>query len=345
MPQLSKDFANHKNRIELSNHLRFTREEPSISQGEIWREPPSGVSGASMQISQKNNPGSHFSEQPDEPMCRLARYIEDHAEESLPLTTLSKIANLSPEHLQKRFRKSLGVSPKEFQNNCRMKRLRSELQNQNSIADSIYSAGFGSPSRVYEKLDSQLGMTPREYRAFGKGVEISYAECETNFGRILLAASDRGICFLQFAESSEKLLALLEGEFPSASLQKMYDTQSDTFAEWMKQVNGYLDGQDTLHDLPLDIRGGVLQLKVWKYLQSIPRGETRSYSEVAAAIGHPNAARAVASACAKNRIALLIPCHRVLRGSGELAGYRWGLERKERLLSLEERNPVSGDKI
>jgi AraC family transcriptional regulator of adaptative response/methylated-DNA-[protein]-cysteine methyltransferase len=216
-----------------------------------------------------------------------------------------------------------------------MRTLKKELRSDAPVADAIYQAGFGSGSRVYEKADTQLGMTPSEYRSGGRGLTISHAGADTPLGRLMIGATDRGICFLQFGETDAELAKELARQFPAATTQPMPSTHKKQFDSWMTALNRHLRGREPQLDLPLDVRGTAFQLIVWRYLQKVPYGEVRSYSEVAEAIGRPSAARAVARACASNSIALLIPCHRVVRGTGELGGYRWGMQRKRVLLDTE----------
>lgn len=270
-------------------------------------------------------------------MLDLARYIEANCDQSLTLEVLAEQAHYSPFHLQRLFKAAIGVSPKEYLESCRLQRLKSGLQDQQSVGYAIYDAGFGSSSRVYEKLDTRLGMTPKQYREKGKGIEISYASAPTQLGQVMMGATDRGICFIQFGSSERELLEQLRREYPSASVVPMTHEHEHQFELWMQALSNFLAGEIRTLDLPLDIRGTAFQLKVWKYLQTIPAGHVESYSEVAEAIGSPKAVRAVANACAKNTIAIAIPCHRVIRGNGDLAGYRWGKERKRTLLDLERK--------
>lgn len=265
----------------------------------------------------------------------LCRYIETHADETLTLETLSRQAHLSPYHLQRQFKAQAGVTPKQYQEACRMRSLRSDLRDGGAVTQAIYDAGFGSASRVYEKVASHLGMTPKQYRAGGKDVPISYAAAQTPFGCLLLGATDRGLCFVQFGDDEESLLAQLHSEYPNATLTAMQGEMKPVFQDWMQTLVMHLDGRQPSPDLPLDVHGTAFQIKVWRYLQKIPYGELQSYAEVARGIGQPKAVRAVASACASNRVALLIPCHRVIRGDGSLGGYRWGLERKRALIDRE----------
>lgn len=265
----------------------------------------------------------------------LARQIEARPEQTVSLEQLAKRAGYSPFHLQRSFKAIMGSSPKEYRTAARVRMLKKELRNDAPVADAIYQAGFGSGSRVYEQADGQLGMTPSEYRSGGKGLTLSYASGRTPLGLMMIGATDRGICFLQFGESVPELVTQLEQQFPAAAVQPMPDTHKKQFDSWMTALNRHLQGLEPQLDLPMDVRGTAFQLIVWRYLQKLPYGEVRSYSEVAMAIGKPSAARAVARACATNPVGLLIPCHRVVRGTGELGGYRWGVQRKRVLLDTE----------
>jgi AraC family transcriptional regulator of adaptative response/methylated-DNA-[protein]-cysteine methyltransferase len=216
-----------------------------------------------------------------------------------------------------------------------MNRLKTGLRAGERVTGAIYDAGFGSASRVYERVDTRLGMTPKQYRTGGAGVAISYASSPTQLGTMMIAATDRGLCSLQFGESETELRARLAKEYPAAKLSPMPPERKGQFADWIRALSQYLAGSTTSLDLPLDVRGTAFQMKVWSYLQRIPYGEVQSYSEVAAGIGRPRAVRAVGSACASNEVALVIPCHRVIRGDGGLGGYRWGLHRKRTLIERE----------
>jgi AraC family transcriptional regulator, regulatory protein of adaptative response / methylated-DNA-[protein]-cysteine methyltransferase len=272
----------------------------------------------------------------DDTMQQLCRYIAAHCEETLPLRDLAARASLSPFHLQRKFKATIGVTPREYQESCRLKALKSGLQEKSSVTRAIYDAGFNSSSRVYSRSDTRLGMTPRQYRLGGKALQISYADAMTPLGRLMIGATDRGICFIQFGMDADNLYGSLQEEFPAATLTPMDDSAKHQFSLWMENLSEYLKGEAALMNLPLDIRGTAFQMKVWKYLQKIPAGATRSYAEVARGIGHPAAARAVARACASNRIAIAVPCHRVIRGDGKMSGYRWSPERKRKLLDIEK---------
>lgn len=268
---------------------------------------------------------------------RLCEHIRLNCQsgESLNLRELSGQAGLSPFHLQRTFKAIVGVSPKQYVEACRMEALKERLRARDSVTTAIYEAGFNSTSRVYERVDTRLGMTPGEYRAGGKNVTISYASMETPLGRMMAGATDRGLCFLQFGESPDALLEMLRKEYPAAALGQMNTPYPEQFDLWMKSLSQYLRREQVRLNVPIDVQSTAFQLKVWRYLQSIPYGEVQSYSEVAKAIGNPAATRAVARACASNRVAIVIPCHRVIRGNGELGGYRWGIERKRVLIDSE----------
>ena len=271
----------------------------------------------------------------NEVVHELARHIDAHPEQSMHLADLAARAGYSAFHLQRNFKAIMGSTPKEYQTAARLRTLKNQLRADSPVSKAIYEAGFGSGSRVYEKTDGQLGMTPSEYRSGGKGLTISYASGSTPLGLLMIGATDRGICFLQFGEAHTALAAELERQFPAATLQTMPASHEKEFDAWMAALNRHLRGLEPRLDLPLDVRGTAFQLIVWRYLQKLPYGEVRSYAEVAQAIGRPTAARAVARACASNNVALVIPCHRVVRGTGELGGYRWGLQRKRVLLDTE----------
>lgn len=265
----------------------------------------------------------------------ICEYIEAHRDERITLEHLSQLANLSPSHFQKRFKAMVGVSPKQYLEACRMNQLKELLRQNHDVTFAAFGAGFSSSSRLYEKIDRQLGMTPNQYRHGGKGLSISYAAAKLSVGYLMIGATDRGICFLQFGNSELELLEILRAEFPNADCSAMPDESMGQFMLWIQMLESYLLGETIILNLPLDIQGTAFQRKVWNYLQAIPYGETRTYTEVANGIGQPKSARAVASACAANQTAIVIPCHRVIRGDGTLAGYRWGLPLKQSLIDTE----------
>ena len=266
----------------------------------------------------------------------VCRYIESNsADAHLKLTDLAARAGLSPFHFQRSFKALTGVSPKHYVEAVRLKTLKSSLKNSKDVTEAVYDAGYGSSSRVYERADTRLGMTPRQYREGGRDVVITHVTVTTPVGKMMIGATDRGLCFVQFGDTGTTLLKELKKEYPAAKLQEMTKPYPNEFNRWVSSLTEYIAGGQPHLDLPLDIRATAFQMRVWNYLQSIPYGTVQSYGEVAAAIGEPKAARAVARACASNTIAIAIPCHRVVRGSGELGGYRWGLARKRTFIDQE----------
>lgn len=266
----------------------------------------------------------------------IARLIEQRVDERLTLATLARHVGMSPARLQKAFKARFGLSPKAFQSGLRLGNLKSRLREGEEVADAVFAAGFGSASRVYESAGDKLGMTPAAYRKGGQGECIAYAYRETALGPLLMAATERGICFVQFGPHQDALVEQLRGEFPQAELQPGV-SDSQALDAWVAALDAHLTEHDDAPKLPLDLRGTAFQLRVWRFLLSVATGTTVTYSEVAEGIGKPRAVRAAASACAANRIAVLVPCHRVIRGDGGLGGYRWGEARKRALLEYERR--------
>lgn len=265
----------------------------------------------------------------------LIRDIKSDPSRPLRLADLARRSGYSAAHLQRQFIAIAGSGPKAFQTAARLRSVKQSLRRKRSVTDAIAAAGFGSTSRLYEKTAAAFGMTPTEYRRGGAGLSIAWAIGDTVLGKVLIGATDRGICALAFADSATALERELRAEFPQATLAPMPAASRAAFSGWMKSLNAYLAGRLPRLDLPLDIKGTAFQLLVWRYLRQIPRGETRSYADVARGIDRPAASRAVARACASNRVAIAIPCHRVVRGDGALSGYRWGVQRKRALLGAE----------
>lgn len=259
-------------------------------------------------------------------------YLDEHFDRPVPLAELAEKTGVSAFHLQRTFKSVVGVTPRQYQEARRVSAFKQGLRKGEDVTTATYEAGFGSSSRVYERADARLGMTPGEYKRGARGVQITYARAETVLGPLLIGATDRGLCFVQFEANEDDL----RREFPEAVLTPAEEPYPFEFGAWMQALQRHLEGQrgETVR-LPVDVRATAFQMSVWQYLQTIPAGETRSYAEVAEALGKPTAARAVAGACAANNVALAIPCHRVIRGTGELGGYRWGLERKRKLLEAE----------
>jgi AraC family transcriptional regulator of adaptative response/methylated-DNA-[protein]-cysteine methyltransferase len=273
---------------------------------------------------------------PDAERVRAAcAYIRAHATGRVTLRQLSARAGVSPFHFQRTFKAAVGLTPQQYLQACRLGRLKTELRSTASITDAAYASGYGSSSRMYERADANLGMTPAAYRAGGRGLTIACASAATPLGRLMMGATDRGVCFVQFGGSDEALLDAIAREFPSAQVTPLRRPYPPLFGVWMAAVLGHLQELPDRPDVPLDVRATAFQTRVWRYLQGVPRGGVRSYADVARGIGRPSAVRAVARACASNPVALVVPCHRVIRGDGSLGGYRWGLARKRALLELE----------
>lgn len=274
----------------------------------------------------------HPNENPDdrtaEAIRQACQWIET-AEDQPDLGTLARSAGYSPWHFQKLFKAYVGLSPKQYAIACRKVRLRQALPDAGSVTDAIYAAGFGASSRAYEDKGA-LGMTPSSYRNGAEGETIRYASAESSLGPVLVAATERGVCMIEFGEP-EQLVQVLAQRFPKACIVPV----NRDLAALVERVVQLIDEPSAGCDLPLDIRGTAFQERVWKALTLIPAGETLSYAELAELIGRPSATRAVARACASNSIAVAVPCHRVVCSSGKLSGYKWGVERKEALLSRE----------
>jgi AraC family transcriptional regulator of adaptative response/methylated-DNA-[protein]-cysteine methyltransferase len=261
----------------------------------------------------------------------ICRFIEQHLDEPVTLARMGKEFHQSPFHLQRRFKAVLGITPREYADSCRLRSLKRNLQAGDSVTRAMYDAGYGSSSRLYEKTASQLGMTPDKYRRGAIAAAIRYTCADSPLGRMLIAATERGVCAIQFARSDGELLEGLRREFPFATRK----SDEGGLRSWAGALLKHMKGKHLDSSLPLDIRATAFQRRVWTYLQSIPFGATRSYSQVARGIGRPTAVRAVARACATNPVAVAIPCHRVVREDGSMGGYRWGIERKKTLLELE----------
>lgn len=261
----------------------------------------------------------------------VARRLLDDGEPSL--SELAAQTGLSASHLQRRFRARFGLSPAEYLARKKLGTLKSALREGRDVTTALYDAGYGSPSRLYEQGAAKLGMTPATYRTGGRGVQIRWTLVDTVLGRALVAATERGICAVELGDDDAVLEQRLREEFPLAQLERVEAGRDDFLAPRLRAVAERLAGRDT--DVPVDLLGTGFQQRVWDALMKIPAGETISYAGLAQSLGAPRAARAVASACAHNRIAVVVPCHRVIRGDGSLGGYRWGLPRKQQLLARE----------
>lgn len=266
--------------------------------------------------------------------AQVCAYLRSAQPKSISLAQLGERFHLSPGHLQRLFKRATGFTPRDYAAKLRLEAFKAEVRGGGRITDAIYAAGYGSTSRLYEHSDQQLGMTPTAYRKRGAGLTIFYSVLPCPLGWLLVGATDRGICKLSLGDASAALIADFADEFAKA--ERLRDDEG--LGAWTSQVIAWLEGWQPALDLPLDLRATAFQHRVWAALQAIPVGETRSYSEIAASIGQPKATRAVAQACARNPVALVIPCHRVVRKDGELGGYRWGIGRKRRLLEAEARH-------
>lgn len=274
----------------------------------------------------------------------IDQIVSQAGDERLTLDRIAREARMSPHHLQRKFKEMVGLTPAQYGRARRTEMLKGELKRGESVSRATYGAGYGSSSRVYETADAQLGMTPATYQRGGAGAQIEYVVAKTSLGLLLVAATRRGVCAVTLGDDTEGLEAGLAAEYPEAVRERIGESgaaeavecaPSSDLADWVSAIVESLDGDATVTEIPLDLRASAFQWKVWRELQKIPAGETRSYSDVAALIGSPKATRAVASACAKNQIALLIPCHRVVTRGGGLGGYRWGVDRKRELIERE----------
>lgn len=255
--------------------------------------------------------------------------IIEQAEATPKLDALAEAVNLSPYHFHRLFKQTIGVTPRQYALNKQMHRVQERLQQDGTVTEAIFNAGFASSSSFYERTEA-LGMAPSTYRKGAQGEHIHYAIASSSLGWVLVAATERGICTIDFADEPAPLHERLHARFSQAAL-----TGDPAFADWVAQVVAFVEVPQRGLDLPLDIQGTAFQQRVWSALRAIPVGTTASYTEIAQQIGSPTAARAVATACAANTLAVAVPCHRVVRGDGGLSGYRWGIERKRALLEQE----------
>jgi AraC family transcriptional regulator, regulatory protein of adaptative response / methylated-DNA-[protein]-cysteine methyltransferase len=255
----------------------------------------------------------------------------DGREMRMTLGTLSSTAGMSAHQLERAFRSVMGISPRQYADTRRMRRLKSRLRKGDDVTTALYDAGFGSSSRLYERAPAQLGMTPATYRQGGAGMKIHYTIVSSPLGRLLVGATDRGISALYLGNEDGPLESSLRKEYPRAEIQR----DRNGLEGWVGKILEHLRGREPNLDLPTDVQATAFQRRVWEELRKIPYGTTRTYSQVAQAIGKPTAIRAVARACATNPVSVVVPCHRVVREDGNLAGYRWGLERKLALLQHE----------
>lgn len=276
----------------------------------------------------------HAAGTPAEQAVEQARaYLNDHLDEPVTLAVLADEVGLSPHHLQRTFKRLVGLSPKAYHNARRLERFKAHVGAERDVLEATFEAGFGSSRALYEQAEAGLGMTPGTYRRGGEGLALRFTTLASAFGRVLIAATERGVCAVSLGEDDAGLVAGLKDEFPhTAALER----DDEALRAWAEPVIRYLDGVHAHPTVPVDLQGTDFQRRVWKTLQQIPFGETRTYADVAAMLGRAGAVRAVAGACAGNHVALVVPCHRVVRKDGAVGGYRWGVHRKERLLQQEQ---------
>ena len=267
---------------------------------------------------------------------KICQIINSSIDDNPSLEKLSAETGISPYHLQRTFKKIVGITPFQYAKSHRVNQFKEGVKVGESVTNAMYDAGYGSSSRLYEKANDELGMTPAVYARGGEGMEIVYVTAPCRLGFLLVAATTHGLCSVQLGDTEQELQAKLFEEFPAAKIKK----DDKITGEWVTEILRYLDGESIALNLPLDVQATAFQRRVWTELRRIPYGETRSYGDIASFIGQPSAVRAVARACATNPVALVTPCHRVVRGDGSLSGYRWGIERKK-LLLLQEQNKMN----
>lgn len=271
---------------------------------------------------------------------KVCQYMDGHLDGKVSLADLARVSGYSPFHLQRTFKRRLGITPRQYAESRRLARLKSGLRKGEDVTTAMYESGFSSSSRLYERANGALGMTPATYGRGGQGMRIRYATAECTLGRVLVAATERGVCAVRFGSSDHELIGSLQHEYPAAEIE----VGGSDLKQWVQEVMAGISGRPSAQ-VPLDLHYTAFQRRVWEALRAIPAGATRSYAQIASGIGHPRAHRAVARACAANPVAVLIPCHRVTRTDGGLGGYRWGVRRKKSLLDNERAlapEPASG---
>jgi len=275
-------------------------------------------------------------------MVRQACAMLDADSDDPPgLATVSRTLGVSTARLQRMFRRTLGITPGEYADARRLERLKRGLRNGRSVTESLYAAGYGSSSRLYESADRTLGMTPATYRRRGDGMSIRYTIVDSQLGRLLVGATERGVCSVKMGDRDEDLEAILIKEYPAAQIERFSADAPGALSDWAEALIQHIATGEPSVDLPLDIRVTAFQGRVYQALRTIANGQTRSYGDIAKEIGRPKAVRAVANACADNPVALTVPCHRIIRGNGDLGGYGGGVHRKRELLEREARAAMS----
>jgi AraC family transcriptional regulator, regulatory protein of adaptative response / methylated-DNA-[protein]-cysteine methyltransferase len=267
----------------------------------------------------------------EELVRRAIAFIEGRDGEPVTLVALGQELGISPYHLQRTFKRVTGITPRQYAESRRLARLKTRLKEGDDVTSALYKAGYGSSSRLYEQAYARLGMTPNAYRRGGQGAHVRYTIVDCSLGRLLVAATEHGVCASGIGDSDADLEAFLRAEFPAAEPRR----DEASVSVWASAIVAQIEGRETSTDAPLCLQGTDFQRKVWEALRAIPCGAVRTYSEIARSLGQPTAARAVARACAANRVAVVVPCHRIIRKDGSLGGYRWGIERKQALLKEE----------
>src|SRR5881296_3280405 len=293
---------------------------------------PEAAERAGFRPCRRCRPGAAGSPDPRVGLVREAcRLIDARPDQAASLAALGPRVGTTPHRLLRAFRAVLGLSPRQYRDERRLDRFKIQLKRRKQVSPALYEAGYGSTSRVYERAHAQLGMTPATYGRGGAGTRIAFAVVPCALGRLLVAATARGICRISLGDDADALERGLAAEFPAATIAR----DDDTLRHWVAEITAHLDGRQPTLELPLDVRATAFQRRVWEALRNIPYGSTRSYSEVARAVGNAKATRAVARACAANPVAIVVPCHRVVREDGDLGGYRWGVQRKRAFLKQE----------
>jgi AraC family transcriptional regulator, regulatory protein of adaptative response / methylated-DNA-[protein]-cysteine methyltransferase len=262
-----------------------------------------------------------------------AKILVAGSDDPVRLSSVAEKLQTSPATLRRAFAQVTGLTPRDLAEALRIERFKGMLRAGRSITDALYETGYGSTSRVYERSNAQLGMTPAAYRKGGVGMKITYSIAKSPLGKVLVGATEKGVSAVYLGDDDAKLIASLREEYPRAEIA----AAGKAYGRWVQEIVGRIEGRQTQEEVPLDLQATAFQRRVWQELQKIPRGATRTYSQVARAMGNPKAVRAVARACAMNPVSIVVPCHRVIREDGKLAGYRWGLERKEELLAQERK--------
>lgn len=301
---------------------------------------PAEAEQAGFRACRRCQPRENVSDAQVELVEHACRYIEQHLDETLRLEQLGAEVGLSQTYAQRLFKRVMGISPRQYAEAQRLERIKSQLKEGTSVTTTVYEVGYSSSSRLYERAPGQLGMTPTTYKRGGAGMVIEYTIVDSPLGRLLVAATERGICRIGLDDRDEVLEDTLRYEYPAAEIRQ----DDGRLSPWLEALVSYLAGEQPHLDLPVDIRATAFQWRVWEELRAIPYGQTRSYSAIASAIGQPKARRAVAQACKQNPVPLVIPCHRVVRENGEPGGYRWGAERKKHLLEQEAAGSRGSDR-